>query len=70
MTQTSVTSLGKRELVYVILTHVFVYFTRVNFCLFLLMPGLVAADCDCGTPWTFLLNLYLQCINENKEIIL
>ena len=49
--------LGKRELVYVLLVHLFVYFERVNFCPFSLpLPGLAVAF-DCGTPWTFLLTV-------------
>ena len=48
--------LGKRELVCVLLVHLFVCFVPVSFVilLFLLVPGL-ADVCDCGTPWTFLL---------------
>ena len=33
----------------------FVYFTCVNFCHFTLWCQGLAAACDCGTPWTFLL---------------
>ena len=34
---------GKREPVYVLLVHLFVYFARVNFCHFFLMSGV---GCD------------------------
>ena len=49
-------ALGKRELVYVRLVHLFVCFARVSFgpFFFLLVSGL-AVVCYCGTPWTFLL---------------
>ena len=32
---------------------------RISFCHFSLLPGVggLAAVCDCGTPWTFLLNI-------------
>ena len=48
--------LGKRELVCVLLAHLFVCFVRVNFCHFSLPPWCwgLAAVCDRGTPWTFL----------------
>ena len=51
--------LGKRELVCVLLVHLFVCFIRVSFVifLFLLVSGL-AAVCECGTPWTFLLTFF------------
>ena len=47
---------GKRELVRVLLVHLFVCFVRVSFCHFSLPlgVGVLAAVCDCGTPWTFL----------------
>ena len=32
--------LGKRELVYVLLMHLYVYFARVNFCPFSLLFGI------------------------------
>ena len=48
--------LGKRELVYVLLVHLFVCFVRVCFCLFFSSSWcrVLAAVCDCGTPWAFL----------------
>ena len=48
--------LGKRDLVWVLLVHLFVCFIRVSFChfLFLLVLG-AGCVCDWGTPWTFLL---------------
>ena len=36
---TVITSLGKRELAYIVLVHLFVYFARVNFCPFSLPLG-------------------------------
>ena len=42
--------LWKRELVYVLLVHLFVNFARLNLCPW--YQGLAAA-CDCDTPWTF-----------------
>ena len=55
-----ITSLGEeRELVCVLLVHLFVYFARVNFCPFSLPLGVgLAAACDCGTPWTILLTFF------------
>ena len=47
--------LGKRELVYVLLVHLFVCFVRVSFCHFSSWCRGLAAVCDCGTPWIFLL---------------
>ena len=40
--------------------HVFFCFVRVSFCYFSLplgVGGWLAAVCDCGTPWTFLLTI-------------
>ena len=48
---------GKRELVWVLFVHFFVCFLRVNLFMFFFSSccrGL-AAVCDCGTLWTFLL---------------
>ena len=50
----SIPRLGKRELVYELLVHLFVYIARVkSFFSSSWCKGLDAA-CDCGTPWTFL----------------
>ena len=35
--------------------HLFVCFTRICFCSFSLPLGGLAAVCDCGIPWTFVL---------------
>ena len=65
--------LGRRDLVCVLLVHLFVCFVRVSFChfLFLLGSGL-AVVCDCGTPWTFLLTVLKdsnQTIGKTTEFI-
>ena len=52
-----VTSLGEEGAGLVLLAHLFVCCVRVSFC-HLSLPldaGGLAAVCDCGTPWTFLL---------------
>ena len=45
-----------------LLVHLFVSFVHVRFCHFSLPLGVggggVAAVCDCGIPWTFLLTFY------------
>ena len=43
-----------------LLVHLFVCFVRVSFCHFSLPLGVggLAAVCDCGTPWTFLLTFF------------
>ena len=44
------------------LVHLFVCFIRVSFCHLSLSLGVggLAAVCDCGTPWTFLLTFLLM----------
>ena len=61
--------LAKRELFCVLLVHLFVYFARVNVCPFSSSwcQGLAAA-CDCGTPWIFLLSLLLQNRNVSLQV--
>ena len=66
--------LGKRELVYVLLMLLFVYFAYIKFCPFSLAlqswcQGL-AATCVCGTPWTFLLTLWLEKLMLRKNDII
>ena len=64
---------GKRELVCVLLVHLFVCFVRVSFCHFSLpLPRGLAAVCNCGTPRTFLLTFLKdsnQTIGEITEFI-
>ena len=65
--------LGRRDLVCVLLVHLFVCFVRVSFChfLFLLVSG-VAMVCDYGTTWTFLLTVLKdsnQTIGKTAEFI-
>ena len=52
--------LGKRELVYVFLMLLYVYFAHVKFFPFFSSSWCqgLAATCACGTPWTILLFLY------------
>ena len=55
-----ITSLGE-ELGFLLLIYLLVNFALVKFCpffLFLLVSGLAAA-CECGIPWTFLLTLVI-----------
>ena len=56
------TSFGEEELVCVLLVHLFVCFVRVSVCPFSLSLGVggLAAVCDCGTPWTFLLAFFVR----------
>ena len=42
------------------LLHLFVCFVRVSFCHFSSWCSGVAAVCDCGIPWTFLLTCFLN----------
>ena len=60
--------LGKRDLVCVLLVHLFVCFCHF---LFLLVSG-AGCDSDCGTPWTFLLTVLKdsnQAIGKATEFI-
>ena len=54
--------LGKRELVCVLLVHLFVYFAHVNHLGFSFFSSSwcqgLAAACDCDTPWIFLLTFF------------
>ena len=67
--------LRKMELVYMRLVHLFVYFTRVNFCPFFSSSwcqGLAAA-CDCGTPLSVLITfsfLSAKCCQLSTEMYL
>ena len=44
-----------------LLVHLFVCFTRFTFCPFPLSSWCrgLAAVCDCGSPWTFLLTFFV-----------
>ena len=54
-----ITSLGEEGAGYVLLMHLFVYFALVSFCLvFSSWCRGLAAVCDSGTPWTFLLTFF------------
>ena len=56
-----ITALGEeRELAYVLLVHLFVHFARVDVWPFFSPSWCqrLAAACDCGTPWTFLLTFF------------
>ena len=57
--------LGKRELVCVLLVHLFVCFVLVSFLSFFSSSWCrgLAAVCDCGTPWTFLLTFFRNTIH-------
>ena len=45
---------------YVLLVHLFVCFAHVSFCSFFSSSWCqgLAAVCDCGTPWIFLLTFF------------
>ena len=48
-----------------ILVHLFVYFAHINFSIFSLASSWcrgLAAACDCGFPWTFLLIFFNKLI--------
>ena len=71
---------GKRDLVCVLLVHVFVCFVRVVLSFFSSSwCRELAAVCDCGTSWTFLLTVFhfadeiryneLQMITQSENCI-
>ena len=55
-------SLGKRDLVLVLLVRLFDLPLFGFVCFLFLLCLRRAADCDCGTPWTFLLPPFSRCM--------
>ena len=60
--------LGKRQLVFVLIVHLFVSYAHVNLCHFFSSSwclGLAAASA-CGSSWTFLFTFFQWRLEENR----